>query len=208
MVCRRTKEIRTVANFAAYSLLLLNIGLSLIPIRILEVLILVSGETCSFCHDSAVYSREYEGVSFCGKCFRHAIEEKVRRTVTKHAMLSYDDHIAIAVSGGKDSLTLLNILVKLERKFPRSKLTAICVDEGIEGYRDEALDLAAKECKRLDVKQIVVSYRDLFGTTTDEIVKRDLGKTPCSYCGVLRRKAINQGCSNDWGNKDCNRTQS
>ncbi|MGA3296003.1 MAG: tRNA 2-thiocytidine biosynthesis TtcA family protein [Candidatus Bathyarchaeia archaeon] len=155
----------------------------------------MSRGACSFCHDSAVYSREYEGVSFCGKCFRHAIEEKVRRTVVKHAMLSYDDHIAIAVSGGKDSLTLLNIFVKLERRFPRSKLTAICVDEGIEGYRDEALDLASKECKRLEIKQIVVSYRDLFGTTTDEIVKRDLGKTPCSYCGVLRRKAINQAAA-------------
>jgi len=155
----------------------------------------VSQGACSFCRDNAVYSREYEGVSFCSKCFRHAIEEKVRRTVVKHAMLSYDDHIAVAVSGGKDSLTLLNILVKLERRFPRSKLTAICVDEGIEGYRDEALDLASKECKRLKIKQTVVSYRDLFGTTTDEIVKRDLGKTPCSYCGVLRRKAINQAAA-------------
>jgi uncharacterized protein (TIGR00269 family) len=134
-------------------------------------------------------------VSFCGKCFQHAIEEKVRRTVTKHNMLSYDDHVAVAVSGGKDSLTLLNILVKLERKFPRSKLTAISVDEGIEGYRDEALDLAAKECKRLNIKQVIVSYKDLFETTTDEIVKRDLGKAPCSYCGVLRRKAINKGAA-------------
>jgi uncharacterized protein (TIGR00269 family) len=107
-------------------------------------------------------------------------------------MLTHDDHIALALSGGKDSLTLLNILVKLEHKFPRSRLTAICVDEGIEGYRDEALLLAARECKRLGVGQLTVSYKELFGTTTDEIVKLTLGKTPCSYCGVLRRKAINK----------------
>ena len=110
-------------------------------------------------------------------------------------MLTHNDHIAVAVSGGKDSLTLLNILVKLERKFPRSKLTAICVDEGIEGYRDEALSIAAKECERLGVKQLTVSYKDLFHTTTDEIVKLKLGKSPCSYCGVLRRKAINKAAT-------------
>ena len=158
-------------------------------------MITVAGKTCSFCHEASIFSRQYEGVSYCGKCFCHAIEDKVRRTVTKYQMLSYNDHVALAVSGGKDSLTLLNILVKLERKFPQSKITAVCVDEGIEGYREEALNLAAKECERLNVRRLVVSYRELFGTTTDEIVKRDLEKAPCSYCGVLRRKAINKAAA-------------
>jgi uncharacterized protein (TIGR00269 family) len=152
----------------------------------------VSKRKCSYCTEDAVYTREYEGASFCGRCFRHSVEERVRRTVTRYDMLTHDDHIALALSGGKDSLTLLNILVKLEHKFPRSRLSAICVDEGIEGYRDEALLLAARECKRLGVGQLTVSYKELFGTTTDEIGKLTLGKTPCSYCGVLRRKAINK----------------
>ena len=155
----------------------------------------MSTRTCNYCDDEAVYTRDYEGASFCGKCFRYAVEEKVRRTITRHDMLTHNDHIAVAVSGGKDSLTLLNILVKLERKFPRSKLTAICVDEGIEGYRDEALSIAAKECERLGIKQLTVSYKELFHTTTDEIVKLNLGKNPCSYCGVLRRKAINKAAT-------------
>ena len=107
-------------------------------------------------------------------------------------MLEFDDHIAVAVSGGKDSLTLLRLLVKLEGRFPRSRLTAVCVDEGIEGYRNEALELAKAACAKLGVKQLVVSYRELFGTTTDEIAKKKLGQTPCSYCGVFRRKAINK----------------
>lgn len=148
--------------------------------------------TCTYCSADAVYTREYEGVSFCSKCFRHAFEEKVRRTVTRNHMLEYDDHIAVAVSGGKDSLTLLTLLVKLEGRFPRSQLTAISVDEGIEGYRDEALELAREACHRLGVKQVVASYRELFGVTTDEITRIKLGQTPCAYCGVFRRKAINK----------------
>jgi uncharacterized protein (TIGR00269 family) len=151
--------------------------------------------TCSFCSAGAVYTREYEGVSFCAKCFRQALEEKVRRTVTKYEMLEYDDHIAVAVSGGKDSLTLLHILAKLEQRFPLSKLTAISVDEGIEGYRDEALQIARNTCEKLGVKQLTVSYRDLFGVTADEIASLELAQTPCSYCGVLRRKAINKAAA-------------
>jgi uncharacterized protein (TIGR00269 family) len=110
-------------------------------------------------------------------------------------MLEYNDHIAIALSGGKDSLTLLHLLVKLEERFPRSDLTAVCVDEGIDGYRDEALQLAKDACTKLGVKQLVVSYRELFGTTTDEVAKLKLGQTPCAYCGVFRRKAINRAAA-------------
>jgi uncharacterized protein (TIGR00269 family) len=152
----------------------------------------VGTATCTYCTGNAVYTREYEGVSFCSKCFRHALEEKVRRTITHHQMLEYDDHVAVAVSGGKDSLTLLNVLVRLEGRFPKSRLTAVCVDEGIDGYRDEALELARRACSRLGVEQVVVSYRELFGVTTDEIAGLKLGQTPCAYCGVFRRKAINK----------------
>jgi uncharacterized protein (TIGR00269 family) len=107
-------------------------------------------------------------------------------------MLEHDDHLAVAVSGGKDSLTLLSLLVKLEERFPRSRITAVSVDEGIEGYRDEALELAREACNNLGVEHLVVSYKELFGITTDEIARKHLGQTPCSYCGVFRRKAINK----------------
>jgi len=110
-------------------------------------------------------------------------------------MLEYNDHIAVALSGGKDSLTLLHLLVKLEARFPRTDLTAVCVDEGIDGYRDEALRLANNACTELGVKQLVVSYRELFGTTTDQIAHAKLSQTPCASCGVLRRKAINKAAT-------------
>lgn len=118
-------------------------------------------------------------------------------------MLEFNDHVAVAVSGGKDSLTLLNLLVKLEGRFPRSKITAVCIDEGIEGYREEALEFARTTCEKLGVEQLVVSYRELFGTTTDEIAGMKLGQTPCAYCGVFRRKAINKAVGDDRGNEDC-----
>lgn len=113
-------------------------------------------------------------------------------------MLKFDDHLAVAVSGGKDSLAVLTILAKLRKYRPKTTLTAVTVDEGIKGYRDEALDIAAAICKKLEVPHHIVSFKQLYGYTLDEIIGRAKEKgqnmlTPCAYCGVLRRRAINVG---------------
>ena len=112
-------------------------------------------------------------------------------------MLSYDDHLAVAVSGGKDSLSLLHILAKQKRFRPKTSLTAVTVDEGIAGYRNEALEIAAANCKKLEIPHHVVSFKELYGFTLDEIILepevKETGLTACAYCGVLRRKAINIG---------------
>ena len=62
-------------------------------------------------------------------------------------MLKYGEKIAIGVSGGKDSLALLDILVKMQRD-NEYELVAITIDEGIKNYRDEAVELAIKACKK------------------------------------------------------------
>ncbi|MDH5374342.1 MAG: TIGR00269 family protein [Candidatus Bathyarchaeota archaeon] len=125
-----------------------------------------------------------------------SIKNKVRATIAKYNMLEYDDRIAIAVSGGKDSLSLLHVLARIERNFPKASLVAVSIDEGITGYRDEAIKMAAEKCKELGVAHHIVSFKELYGYTQDEIVTRRKREektelTPCAYCGVLRRKALN-----------------
>ncbi len=113
-------------------------------------------------------------------------------------MLKFDDHLAVAVSGGKDSLSILHILAKLQKYRPKTTLTAVIVDEGIKGYRDEALGIAEENCKKLEVPLHTVSFKDLYGFTLDELIQKTRRKaqpelTACAYCGVLRRRAINTG---------------
>ena len=113
-------------------------------------------------------------------------------------MIGFNDHLAVAVSGGKDSLSLLHILAKLNRYRPKTHLTAVTVDEGIKGYRDEAMEIAASNCKKLEIPHHIVSFKELYGFTLDEMIFRVRKKgqtelTACAYCGVLRRKAINTG---------------
>jgi len=138
----------------------------------------------------------YSGEWLCKKCFALSIEEKTRATIGKHRMFKFNDKIAVAVSGGKDSTSLLHILAMMERSYPKAQLIAITIDEGIHGYRDEALKLAVDNCRKLDIKHRVISFKELYGYTLDQIVERlahddNNGLTPCAYCGVLRRKALN-----------------
>jgi len=155
-----------------------------------------SATFCSACkRKEPFYYRVYSGEKLCKKCFAESIESKVRATISKYKMLNYNDHVAIAVSGGKDSISLLTVLAKMQQKYPRAKLTAITIDEGIIGYRDEALQIAEESCKKWNLPYHTVSFKQLYGYTMDEIVQRIRKQgselTPCAFCGVLRRKALN-----------------
>lgn len=144
-----------------------------------------------------MFYRSYSGENLCGRCFCRSIEDKVRKTISKYEMLGQTDKIMVGVSGGKDSVTLLHILAKIEKAFPGVYLCAGTVDEGIRDYRDEAMKIAEDNCRKLGVDHFVVKFKDMFGYDLDEIVKLlqkkkgNKGLTPCSYCGVLRRKALN-----------------
>jgi uncharacterized protein (TIGR00269 family) len=152
---------------------------------------------CTACkRRAAFFFRPYSGEKLCKRCFIKSIEEKVRATIAKYNMFGYNDRIAVAVSGGKDSLSLLHILAKIEQDYPNASLLAVTVDEGIRGYRDKSLKIAVENCRKLGVEHHTIFFKELYGYTLDKIVRRlkrddGSGPTPCAYCGVLRRKALN-----------------
>jgi len=147
---------------------------------------------CTRCHaNPSIYHRPYSGERLCQACFTDTIREKVRHTIARHKMLEHDSHIALGLSGGKDSIALLEILHTLQEKFPHSTLTAISVDEGVAGYRDEALRLATQATRRLGVEHHIASFEEQFGHSMDEIAASQGELKACTYCGVLRRQALN-----------------
>ena len=150
--------------------------------------------TCTSCGDEAVYFRPYSGERYCQRCYIHAIEKQVQRTISRYRMLKPNHTIALALSGGKDSVSLLHILNKIEKDFSQSKLVAVTIDEGIAGYRAEAIDIAKENCAHLQVEHHVFSFKKLYHYTLDEIVEAAKRKDKvfiCKYCGILRRKALN-----------------
>jgi len=146
---------------------------------------------CDKCENQAVYTRKYSGQKLCSSCFSNSIVRKTAKTISKYNMIKNDELVAVAVSGGKDSLALLKIIheMSLTHNF---RIKAITIDEGIPGYRDEALEIVKKFCGKLNLEHKVYSYKDLFELTLDEALElRESKKTSsCSICGTLRRRAM------------------
>ncbi len=151
---------------------------------------------CDRCENTVVYSRKYSGENLCSDCFSNSIIHKTTKTISKYNMIKSGDMVGVAVSGGKDSLSLLQVMKKISLNH-NFKLKAITVDEGIPGYRDEALKIVEDFCKKLDVEHKVFSYRSLFGTTLEQTLElRENEKvSSCSICGILRRRAIDYGAT-------------
>ena len=148
---------------------------------------------CARCGGAPFFTRRYSGETLCSECFRESIVDKTRRTVSKYKMIGPGDRVAVAVSGGKDSLALLKVLSELYRH-RRNQIVAISVDEGVAGYRDEALEHARSVIGELGIEHTVVSYKEMFGFSLDEALdwKDDRDVSSCSFCGVFRRRAIDE----------------
>ena len=114
--------------------------------------------------------------------------------MSKYSMVKYGERVAVGVSGGKDSLSLLYVLKKIFDGHDRSKddLIAVTIDEGINGYRDESLAIVRDFCGKLGVQNKVLSYKELFGVSMDEamVIRPSEKMSSCSMCGTFRRRAI------------------
>ena len=150
---------------------------------------------CTKCQkEQSLYHRVYSGEYLCKKCFLRSIEIKAAKTISKYSMIEYGDRVAVGVSGGKDSLSLLYILKMLFDQHPNNAngLVAVTIDEGIKGYRDESLQIVKDFCTQLRIENKILSYKSLFGIDMDQamIQRSSQKKSSCSMCGTFRRRAI------------------
>ena len=147
---------------------------------------------CTKCGNSnIIIKKEQSGQYLCKDCFIESIEKKVIKTVRKEKLLDKGDKVLVALSGGKDSVTALQILNSF-REMNIIDICAVTVDEGIDNYRQDGVDIAIRHAKRLGIEHNVVSLKDSYGITLDEIMQKPNHKGSCSYCGVFRRTIINK----------------
>lgn len=145
-----------------------------------------------------MFHRAYSGEYLCKKCFTRSIEEKTAKTISKFSMMQHGDRVAVGVSGGKDSLSLLYVLKKLFDDHNNNELVAVTIDEGIKGYRDESLQIVKDFCAQLGVESKVLSYKSLFGVDMDEamVLRPSEKMSSCSMCGTFRRRATDIAAEN------------
>lgn len=107
-----------------------------------------------------------------------------RKAVDDYQMIEEGDHIAVGISGGKDSLTLLYALHGLKRFYPKKfELSAITVDLGYEKFDTEPL---RQLCESLDVP-----YRVVKTDIAHILFEERKESNPCSLCAKMRKGALN-----------------
>ena len=106
--------------------------------------------------------------------FNKKIFSRINSLIDDYQLIKKDEKIAVALSGGKDSVLTLHALhdYQMNADFDFD-LLAISVDEGIEGYRQHGIDSAVRNAELLDIPLIQKSFN-------------------CIPCGVFRRTILNK----------------
>jgi len=150
---------------------------------------------CNICiTQRAALKRPKTGENLCRECFYKVFEEEVHRTIVDNELFKRGEKIAIAASGGKDSTVLAEVMSLLNQRYDYGlDLFLLSVDEGIAGYRDDSLESVKRNQQQYKIPLKVVSYKDLYGWTMDEIVQAIGTRNNCTFCGVFRRQALDRG---------------
>lgn len=157
---------------------------------------------CVYCEiEALVLHRKYSGEYLCTECFKKSIEKNISKTISKYKMLKSDDKIVVGISGGKDSLSLLYNLIKIqENNYHAKPLIAVTIDEGIEDYRNKSMKSAIKFCERYGIEHRIISFKEQIGRNLDDIIqmKKNLPdyQYACNYCATIRRRLLNEAAKN------------
>lgn len=115
---------------------------------------------------------------------------KTRRACDEYGMIKSGDKIAVGLSGGKDSTTLLSLLAAMRRFYPEKyELCAITVDMGL-GLDEKETDEMKRFCEKLSVPYTIEKTQ--IGELIFHVRKE---KNPCSLCANMRRGALNNAAA-------------
>ncbi|MES2153945.1 MAG: TIGR00269 family protein [bacterium] len=156
---------------------------------------------CSKCRSPSVIFLRYAGTHLCREHFLEFFARRAKLEIARQGRLP-EGTVAVALSGGKDSVSVLHFLHQMLGGRPGIRLVAVTVDEGIAGYRDSALDICREVTKRLGVPWTLVKTEELAGYSIDQYAAGTHGpggeshtnapRAACGPCGVFRRVGMNR----------------
>mgnify|MGYP000705780128 CR=1 FL=1 len=144
---------------------------------------------CGKCETKPACVLRYDASILCRECFILIFETEVHETITKYKLFSPGQKVAIGASGGKDSAVLMKVLQVLNERYNYGlELYLLSIDEGISGYRDHSLKEVKFHSETSGLTLKILSYKELYNWSMDEIVSVAGRKSNCTFCGVFRRQ--------------------
>ena len=147
---------------------------------------------CRKCDSKASVNMRQHKLALCKAHFLDWIPEQTERFIKKYEMFTHYEKVLVAVSGGKDSLALWDILIRLGYQADGLYI-GLGIDGGF-GYSSESHRLAQKFADENGLKLHVVDVENEYGQPIPvlaDITHRGKGR-PCSVCGLAKRHVMNR----------------
>jgi tRNA-5-methyluridine54 2-sulfurtransferase len=147
---------------------------------------------CKKCGGKASVNMRQHKLALCKEHFLEWVPEQAERFIKKYEMFTRGEKILVAVSGGKDSLSLWDILIRLGYQADGLYI-GLGIDGGF-GYSSESHRLVAKFADDRGLTLHVVDVEETYGQPIPilaEVTSRGQGK-PCAVCGLTKRHVMNR----------------
>ncbi|MBI4277018.1 MAG: TIGR00269 family protein [Armatimonadetes bacterium] len=141
---------------------------------------------CTICRGQAALEIRRHNAAFCAPHFLEFFERQVERAVRDQKMFTHENRVLVAVSGGKDSLALWDVLLRLNYR-----ATGLYIHLGIGAYSEESRAKSVAFAQSRGADLIVVDLPQEHGMNVEELA-RNSGRVSCSACGLSKRYIFNK----------------
>jgi len=141
---------------------------------------------CKKCGNKAVIRLRAHHISLCCEDFLSFVLNRVQQTIKRYKLFVPKERIVVAVSGGKDSLALFDILQRLG--YP---VEGFHLDLGIDGFSQRAREAVEAFFVEREAPLHLYSLNENIGAGVPKIASQ-LRRSPCSLCGLMRRYIMNR----------------
>jgi uncharacterized protein (TIGR00269 family) len=141
---------------------------------------------CRKCGGTAVLELRRHNAAFCTSDFLEFFRNQVREAIRKYRMFERDESVLVAVSGGKDSLALWDVLVE-----EGYRTTGLYLDLGIFDYSVQSRARCEAFAAERNVPLLVRRVEDEVGAPVP-VIKAVTRRPPCSGCGLSKRYLMNR----------------
>ncbi|HEU4367392.1 MAG TPA: ATP-binding protein [Methylomirabilota bacterium] len=141
---------------------------------------------CRKCGGAAAIELRRHNAAFCPPDFLEFFRNQVREAIRRHRMFTRDETVLVAVSGGKDSLALWDVLIE-----DGYRTTGLYLDLGIFDYSVESRARCEAFAAARGVPLLVRRVADEVGAPVP-VIKQVTRRPPCSGCGLSKRYLMNR----------------
>ncbi len=144
------------------------------------------GSKCRVCKEPAVIDLPRHNAHFCAEHLQQLCRRQMAKAIDDFDMLSLDDRILVAVSGGKDSLAVWDMLVEAGYR-----ADGLYIGLGIGEYSNDSGGYVRRFAEQRGLNLQVIDLRDDYGYDVPT-ASRATGRVPCSACGLSKRRLFDR----------------